>query len=78
MDRLKEALTTAPALMPISYEEGAGEIILAADASLTGWGGVLMQLDKQSRRRSSRYESGLWSTAEKRYDAGKRKCIEDY
>jgi hypothetical protein len=36
MDRLKEALTTAPALMPICYKEGAGEIILAADASLIG------------------------------------------
>jgi hypothetical protein len=33
-----------------------------------------MQLDKQSRRHPARYESGLWSKAEKRYDAGKREC----
>jgi hypothetical protein len=74
MRQLQEALTTAPALMPINYEKGAGEIILAADASLRGWGGVLMQLDKQDRRHPVRYESGLWNEAEKRYDAGKREC----
>jgi len=33
-----------------------------------------MQLDKQGRRHPSRYESGLWSIAERRYDAGKREC----
>jgi hypothetical protein len=56
IDRLKEALVIVPALMPISYEEGAGEIILAIGASLVG---VLMQLDKQGRRHHSRYESSL-------------------
>ena len=42
MESLKEALTTAPALMPINYEPGAGTIIAAFDASGTGWGAVLM------------------------------------
>jgi hypothetical protein len=71
---LQEALTTAPALVSICYDEGAGEIILAPDASLLGWGGVLMQLDKEGRRHPARYESGIWSEAEKKYDAGKREC----
>ena len=74
MEKLKEALTTAPALMPISYEADAGEIIMAVDASLDGWGGILMQLDKEKKRHPSRYESGLWNEAERKYDAGKREC----
>lgn len=71
---LQEALTTAPALVSICYDEGAGEIILAPGATLLGWGGVLMQLDKEGRRHPARYESGLWSEAEKKYNAGKREC----
>jgi hypothetical protein len=74
MTRLQEALVTAPASLPINYGPDAGEIILASDASLTGWGGVLMQLDKELKRRPARYESGLWNAAEKRYDAGKPEC----
>jgi hypothetical protein len=71
---LQEALVTAPASLPINYEPDAGEIILASDASLTGWGGVLMQLDKELRRHPARYESGLRNAAEKLYDAGKPEC----
>ena len=75
MEELKEALTTAPALVSIDYSEGAGLIILAFDASLQGWGAVLMQLERDSKRRHpARYESGLWSKAESQYDAGKREC----
>ena len=74
MEVLKEALTTAPALMPISYEPGAGVIIAAFDASGAGWGAVLMQEDDQKRRHPSRYESGVWSASERNYDAGKREC----
>ena len=36
MDALKLALVQAPALVKIDYSEGAGEVILAADASLKG------------------------------------------
>lgn len=36
MDDLKVALTSAPALIQISYDEGSGTIILTVDASLTG------------------------------------------
>ena len=73
MDLLKLALTTPPALVSLDYSEGTGEIILAVDASLEGWGGVLMQL-VQGKRHLSRYESGIWSCAEKKYDATKREC----
>jgi hypothetical protein len=74
MDCLKETLVITPALMPTSYEEDAGEIILAIDASLVDKEVVLMQLGKQGRLNYSSYESSLWSEAEKRYDTGKREC----
>jgi len=74
MEILKEALTTAPALVGISYEPEAGDIIAAFDASKRGWGAVLMQEDEQKRRHPARYESGLWSASEMNYDAGKKEC----
>lgn len=74
METLKEALTTAPALMPLQYGEGAGEIIYGSDASLEGWGGHLDQVGPDGKRHPSRYLSGLWSDCEKKYDAGKREC----
>jgi len=75
METLKLALTTAPALKSIDYEKGAGEIIVGVDASGGGWGGILMQLERNGKRRHPiRYESGIWSATEKRYDAGKREC----
>ena len=45
MNVLKTALTTAPALVKIIYTDGAGDVILAVDASYEGWGSILMQLD---------------------------------
>ena len=53
MDALKLALTSAPALVQLDYSEDAGPIILAVDASLTGWGAVLMQEDSEGRRHPS-------------------------
>ncbi len=73
MNLLKLTLTTPAALVSLNYSKGAGEIILAVDASLEGWGRVLMQLI-QGKRHSSRYKSGIWSCAEKKYDATKREC----
>ena len=70
---LKEALTTAPALVSIDYGTEAGRIILSVDASEDGWGAVLQQEDAMTRkRRPARYESGIWSHAESQYDALKR------
>jgi hypothetical protein len=45
MQALKDALTSAPALMPLDYSLTAGKVILAVDSSVTGFGGVLMQLN---------------------------------
>ena len=73
MDLLKLALTNTPALVSLDYTQGAGDIILAVDASLEEWGGVLMQLVK-GKKHLSRYESGIWSSAENKYDATKREC----
>ncbi len=73
MDLLKLALTTPPALVSLDYTDRAGDIILEVDASLEGWGGVLMQL-VQGKRHPSRYKSGIWSSTEKKYDATKREC----
>ncbi len=73
MDLLKLALTTLLALVSLDYTEGAGDIILAVDASSEGWGGVLMQIVK-GKKHPSRYESGVRSSTEKKYDATKREC----
>ena len=51
MKTLKLALTTAPALKTIDYTEGAGEVICAVDASGEGWGGNLMQVKQEEKRR---------------------------
>jgi len=48
--------------------------VLAVDASLVGFGVILQQEDEQGRRHPSRYESGLWTGAERNYDAGKLEC----
>jgi hypothetical protein len=74
MDALKNALISPPALISIDYGPEGGLIILAVDASLQGWGAVLMQLDLQKRRHPCRYESGHWNDAERSYDATKREC----
>ncbi|KAJ9246723.1 hypothetical protein DTO195F2_9270 [Paecilomyces variotii] len=74
MDTLKVALTTAPALKPIDYREG-GIIIVNTDASGSGWGAQLAQEEKESNKRHpARYESGVWTQAERRYDGGKLEC----
>ncbi len=73
MDLLQHALTNPPALVSLDHSQGAGNIILAVDASLDGGGAVLMQLVK-GKKHPSRYKSGIWSDAEKRHDATKREC----
>jgi len=49
--------------------------VVGADVSLDGFGGYLGQRDLKSRKvRPARYESGVWSQAERKYDATKREC----
>ncbi len=73
IDISKLALTTPPTLVSLDYIECADDIIFAVDASLNGWRGVLMQLVKE-KKYPSRYERGIWSNAERNYDATKREC----
>lgn len=73
IDLFKLALITLLALVSLDYNERASDIILAVDASFEGWGGVLIQL-VQGKRHLSRYESGIWSSVEKRYNTTKQKC----
>ncbi len=73
MDLLKFAQTSPSALVSLDYSIDAGKIIFAVDASLEGCEGVLIQLVK-GKRHLSRYESRIWSSAEKKYDATKREC----
>jgi hypothetical protein len=75
MQTLQDLLTTAPILVKIDYGTDAGEIVVGVDASGDGWGGYLGQRDEKSGKvRPSRYESGVWNTAERTYDATKREC----
>src|SRR5258705_3766701 len=75
MDDLKQALIKAPALKPIDYE-ASGKIVLSVDSSLIGWGAILQQEDDldAKQRHPSKYENGLWTPAEKKYDGGKLEC----
>jgi len=43
------------------------------DASILGWGAVLSQ-ELGKDRRPCRFESGVWTNAEQKYDATKREC----
>lgn len=78
VNALKLRLTAAPALASICYNDGSGRIIVVVDASPSGWGAVLMQEHQVAngkwKRRPVRYESGIWSETESRYDQLKREC----
>lgn len=70
MDILNLALTTPSILVSLNYSEGVGEIIIAVDASLKGQEKVLIEL-VQGEKYPLRYESEIWSSVEKKYDATK-------
>ena len=53
IDTLKIALTQALVLVKIDYSEGAGDIILAIDASIQGQGANLIQEDTRKQRHPS-------------------------
>lgn len=70
-----EALTKAAALVSLDYDDGHGLIIVAVDS--TGYGVNMSQCSREdpSIRHLVRFESGVRSPAEQRYDAGKRECL---
>ena len=68
-------MVIALVLIKINYSTKVGEIVVGVDASLEGYGGYLGQKDiKSGKVRPARYESGIWSQAERKYDATKREC----
>ena len=78
MEKLKTALSSAPALKPLVYtpeDDGFVErIVLGVDACGLGFGAILQQEDRESRRHPVRYESGLWMPPKTRYDVVNPEC----
>lgn len=75
MDELKRRLTTAPILISLDFSPSALMIILNVDASTTiGWDAVLSQMQPDGKTRPARFESGIWSSAELKYDTVKLEC----
>ena len=77
MNALKLILTTASTLKLLNYSLLTDEIILTVDFSLKEWGAILFQINSEtSKNHSSRYESGLWTMSESKYNIMKRECRE--
>jgi hypothetical protein len=75
MDTLNLAITEAPVLISLNLSSSGLAIYLDTDASsMVGWGGIISQLQLDGRVHLARYESGVWSDAERNYDALKLKC----
>jgi hypothetical protein len=75
MERLKSYLTSAPTLISLDFSSEAGLIVLSVVASTTiGWGAILQQRQGDGCTKPARYESGLWSATERKYDAVKLEC----
>ena len=70
MEKLKTALANIIALSTIDYIEEAEDILLPVDDNGRGWGAILQQV-LDGKRQLVRYASGVWTTPEKNYDAGK-------
>jgi transposase InsO family protein len=75
MNQLKSAITSAPILVRLDFGPSALPLVLNVDASTTiGWGAVLSQVQSDGRVKPSRFESGIWNSAELKYDALKLEC----
>ena len=75
MDTLKRAVTQAPVLITLDFSSSALRIFLHVDASTSvGWGAVLSQQQNDGSIRPARFESGIWSDVERKYDALKLEC----
>ena len=70
MDTLKIKITEACVLITLDFSASALSIALHVDASTKiGWGEVLSQLREDGQLHPARFESGIWSDAERKYDA---------
>jgi hypothetical protein len=75
MNELQRRLSQAPILITLDFSPSALAIVLNVDASTTiGWGAVLSQHQNDGTTRPARYESGIWSDNERKYDAVKLEC----
>ena len=75
MDTLKIKITEALILISLDFSISVLLIVLHVDASTTiGWGAVMSQLQEDGRLHPARFESGIWSDAERKYDALKLEC----
>ena len=75
MNELKRRLTTAPVLISLDFSPSALAIILNVDASTKqGWGATLSQAQQDGTIKPARFESGIWSDMERKYDAVKLEC----
>jgi len=74
MGLLKEALCYGAALKTLDVSNCAGQIVVGVNCSIEWWGVIFQQEDRNEDRHPCRYECGLWNTAGKRYDTGKREC----
>ena len=75
MNALKRHLSEAPVLVSLDFSSSALPIVVSVDASTTvGWGAILSQVQVDETTRPSRFESGVWSDAERKYDAVKLEC----
>jgi hypothetical protein len=70
MQRLKDAILSSPALIPIDYASGR-PVYLAVDSSQRGVGWILSQLCEDGVRRPSRFGSLSWNERESRYSQAK-------
>jgi hypothetical protein len=73
MEALKQEVAHASPTKTLDHGPGHGEIVLAVDASGKGWGAELSQI-VDGKRCPIRFESGVWTGAESKYDATKLEC----
>ena len=75
MEQLKGLLVEAPILVSLDFSTSALRVVLEIDASTSvGWGAVLSQFREDGKLHPARFESGIWSDSEKKYDALKLEC----
>src|ERR1700689_5136373 len=66
---------TVPVLVSLDFSVSALGIELGIDASTTvGWRAVLSQYREDGKLHPVRFESGIWSDTERKYDALKLEC----
>ena len=71
-EKLKETLTSAPVLINPKYDK---EFIILCDASNTGIGCVLCQLDDEGNERPIFYHSQKLNKAQRNYSVTERECL---